>query len=375
MPRPLSRFFPKPVARAVVLFAAALLAACAGGAREGQPRGGGAAIATVNGRAIPASVYEMYLKNAREELRAYEGSEEGRRKIELLREGIVSELIDRELIRQEAERRNLRPEPERVAEEERRAVEQLGGEEKFAAYLAEHKLAREEFMETARSPLFAELLRRELGKDLKVSDEDVASYYESRRADAAFQLPERVTASHILVAARPNLIERQLREERGLEGVELQSAVRAEVEARRARAEGLRLKLHKPVGLAGGPDFAALAREFSDDAGTRGAGGALGTFARGSHAKAFDDAAFALKAGEVSRVVQTDFGFHVIKVTAREPARSLTLEEAAPEIRRRLLAAREAETLAAWLKEARRAARIRVAESARVGALREFAAL
>jgi peptidyl-prolyl cis-trans isomerase C len=360
MPKRLSSHVSR--AHLLALFLAPLLAACAGRGQEPSA----ASVARVGGREIPARVYEMYLKNGRAELGLDERTEEGRRRLELLREGIVAELIERELIRQEAERRGLRPEPARVAEEERRAVAQLGGEEKFGAYLAEHRLSREEYMETVRLPLYGELMRRELTKDLKLSDEEVKAFYESHRGDAEFQAPERVTASHVLVAARPNLIAQQLRAERGLSGEALERATREEVARRRARAEDVRRRA-----LAPGADFAALAREFSDDQGTRERGGALGQFARGSHPRAFDDAAFALRAGEVGPVVETDFGFHVIKVAARELARALTLAEASDAIRRRLLAAREAETLQNWLREARRTARVRVREPFRFGKLRE----
>src|SRR5687768_2701110 len=335
-------------AAALLVCALAPFAACAGRQAAGGAQSASRAVAVVEGREIPASLFEMYLRNGREGLGLDETTEEGRRKVALLREGIVSELIDRELIRREAERRGLRPDPARAAEEERRAVEQLGGEEKLRAYLSAHGLTREEFMETARAPLYGELLRRELSKDLKVSDDEVKAFYETRKGEAEFQLPERVAASHILVAARPGVVERQLAEEKGLAGEELKRAVRDEMARRRARAEGLRLRLSKSQGFKT-PDFAELAREQSDDAGTRAAGGALGLFQRGAHAKAFDDAAFALGEGEVSAVVQTDFGFHLIKLERREPARALTYEEAAPDIRRRLLARREAETLKAWL--------------------------
>src|SRR5215204_2246294 len=348
------------------LVCALLLAACAGRGQS-QPD---ATVATVEGRAIPARLFEMYLKSGREGLGLDERTEEGRRRLALLREGVVSELIDRELIRQEAERRSLRPDAARAAEEEQRAVEQLGGEEKFKAYLSAHGLAREEFMETVRAPLYGELLRRELAKDLKAPDEELKTFYEEHRTDAEFRLPERVAASHVLFAARPSVIERQLAEEKGLAGAELRRAADEEMLRRRRRAEGVRLRLFKG-GLGRQADFAALARENSDDAATREQGGALGLFARGSHAKAFDDAAFALKEGEVSAVVQTEFGFHFIKLERREPARTLSFEEAAPDLRRRLLARREAETLKSWLTAARRSANIRVAEPHRTGALRE----
>ncbi len=110
---------------------------------------------------------------------------------------------------------------------------------------------------------------------------------------------------------------------------------------------------------------------FPYDRATRAGGVYRGGFARDSHPRAFDDAAFKLKPGEVSAVVQTDYGFHVIKSAAREPARAQTLEEAAPEIRRRLTAEREAANLKGWLKEARRKADVRLAEPYRFGALKE----
>lgn len=357
-----------------LLACATLCAACAG--RGPQAAGGGAqsqadaTVATVEGRAIPARLFEMYLRNGREGLGLDERTEEGRRRVALLREGVVSELIDRELIRQEAERRRLTLDEGRVAEEERRAVEQLGGEEKLRAYLAAHGLSREEFMDTVHTPLYALLLRRVLGRDLSVSDEELKTFYEAHKSDAEFQLPERVSASHVLVAARPSVVEARLRDEKGLAGDALRKAVDEEMRRRRARAEEVRLRLLKG-GAGRQDDFAALAREFSDDAATREQGGALGSFQRGSHSKAFDDAAFALREGEVSALVQTEFGFHVIKLERREPARALTFEEAAPDLRRRLLARREAETLKAWLTAARRSAKVRVAEPFRTGALRE----
>src|SRR5918992_3783659 len=92
----------------------------------------------------------MFLRNRREALGIDEGREEGRRKLAELREGVVSELIDRAVISHEAERRGLRVTPEMLAERERREIEKLGGEERFNAYLAEHDLTREDYREVTR---------------------------------------------------------------------------------------------------------------------------------------------------------------------------------------------------------------------------------
>ncbi len=326
-------------------------------------------VATVNGKEIPTKLYQMYLKNGREALGLDPNTDEGRRKIDQLREGIVSELIDRALIAQEAQRRGLDIATDKLAAAEQRAIQQFGGEQKFDEYLKGFGLSRAEYSEVSKSELYGEIMRNELSKDLSVSDKEISDYYQAHSSEPNFQQSERVTAAHILIAARPNLIEQQLSQEKGLSGAQLQTAVREEMARRRQRAEDLRRK------AAGGADFAKLARESSEDPGTRDGGGSLGTFTRDTHAKAFDEAAFQLKPGAVSGVVETEYGFHVIKVTAHESARVRTLEEMTPDIRARLLAKLQAEKLTNWLKETRRNARVVINEPFRFGALKtEFPA-
>lgn len=327
-------------------------------------------VALINGRTVSTKLYEMYLKNGREALGIDLNSEEGRRTLEQLKEGIVSELIDRTLIAQEAERRSLQITPERMAEAERKTIAQFGGEQKYDEYLAQNRLTRDEYREVVKTEIYGELMRAELSKDVTVTDGDIKAYYDAHSSEQAFQQPERVTASHILIAARPNLIKGEFEREKKLAGDALAKAVREEMERRRLRAEELRRK------AASGADFARLARESSDDPSSREQGGDLGTFTRDSHPRAFDEAAFALKPGTISSVVQTDFGFHVIKVSAHEQARTMTLAEATQAIRERLMAQREAAKLTDWLKETRRKAAVRINEPFRFGKLKdEFPAM
>jgi parvulin-like peptidyl-prolyl isomerase len=321
-------------------------------------------VATVNDRPLLTKLYEMYLKNGHEYLGLDPKTEEGRTKLEQLREGIVSEMIDRTLIAQEAERLGLTIPPEKMQEALQRTIQQFGGEQKYDAYLAEHHLTRDEYAEVVKSEIYGELMRDELSKGLTVSDEDVKKYYEAHKAEPQFQQPERVTASHILINARPNLISQELQRDKNLSGEALTVAAREELEKRRKAAEALRVK------AAAGADFAALARQHSEDPSSREQGGSLGTFTRNTHTRSFDEAAFALKPGMVSAVVQTEYGFHVIKVTAREAARAQTLAEATPEIRRLLLSERQAAKLTESLKEMRRKAKVHINEPFRFGALK-----
>lgn len=355
--------------QAVVALACCVFSlACAGNTSSTQSGANAAelpaVVATVNDRPISTRLYEMYLKNGREELGLDPKTEEGRAKLDQLREGIVSEMIDRTLIAQEAERRGLSIPPEKMRAAEERTVQQFGGEQKYDAYLAEHRLTRDEYREIIKSEIYGELMRQDLSKGLAVTDEEISKYYEAHKMEPQFQRPELVTASHILINARPNLISQQLQRERNLSGEALAKASREELDKRRKLAEDVRRR------AAAGADFAALARQYSEDPSSREQGGSLGTFARNSHTSGFDDAAFALQPGQLSAVVQTEYGFHVIKVTSREAARAQTLAEATPEIRRLLMAEREAAKLTESLRELRRKARVRLNEPFRFGALK-----
>lgn len=129
-----------------------------------------------------------------------------------------------------------------------------------------------------------------LERDTTVSDAELKSYYEQNAG--RYTAPEERRARHILVKA-----ERE------------QPA--AERDKARAKAEQLLARLRANPG-----DFAALARADSDDTGSAAEGGELGFIARGAMVKPFEDAVFALKPGEISAVVETDFGYHLIQLEA-----------------------------------------------------------
>lgn len=129
---------------------------------------------------------------------------------------------------------------------------------------------------------------------VEVTDGDVAEYYELHKDDA-FSVPEQVRARHILVKVPPDA------------DADAKSAARKQAEDLLAQVK------------AGG-DFAALAKEHSGDPGSAAKGGDLGLFGRGRMTPAFEDAAFALQAGGLSDVVETPFGFHIIKVEEHQSA-------------------------------------------------------
>jgi peptidyl-prolyl cis-trans isomerase D len=137
------------------------------------------------------------------------------------------------------------------------------------------------------------LSAEELARSIALSEDDIKGYWEQNRA--RYTTAEQRRASHILIRLEPG-------------------APAAERDKAMARAKALVAQAR------GGADFAALARANSQDPGSAAQGGDLGAFTRDAMVKPFADAAFALKVGEVSDVVQSDFGLHVIRLTAIQPA-------------------------------------------------------
>jgi len=136
----------------------------------------------------------------------------------------------------------------------------------------------------------------------EVKTEDARKYYEEHQSD--FGTPEERHVAHILVAVAA-------------------AAPQAEQDAARAKAE--KLLQQAKMNSAG---FADLAKQNSQDPGSAANGGSLGYFGRGMMVKPFEDAAFTLEKGEISELVKSDFGYHIIKLLAVKPAKLLPFDEA-----------------------------------------------
>jgi peptidyl-prolyl cis-trans isomerase D len=123
---------------------------------------------------------------------------------------------------------------------------------------------------------------------IDVNEEALEQYFEDHRTE--FVAPEERAMRHILISVSPN-------------------ATEEEVQAARNKADDLLMQVRE------GGDFASLAKENSDDPGSAGSGGDLGWVERGLMVPPFEQAAFELNKDEVSELVRTDFGFHIIQVT------------------------------------------------------------
>lgn len=140
-----------------------------------------------------------------------------------------------------------------------------------------------------------------LAPQMQVSSEELKKYYEEHASE--FGQPEERQASHILVSIARNVSE-------------------ADKEAARVKAEELLKQVRQSP-----KSFAEIAKKHSQDTGSAANGGDLGFFTRGAMVKPFDDAVFQMKVDEIRGPVQTDFGYHIIKLTAIKPGKMLDFDE------------------------------------------------
>jgi peptidyl-prolyl cis-trans isomerase C len=168
-----------------------------------------------------------------------------------------------------------------------------------------------------------ELLDKEVLKGTLVSDEQVSAFYKEN--PERFKQPAQVKASHILIEVS-------------------QDASATKKEKARTTLQGLKQRIES------GASFSVMAQEYSDCP-SKARGGDLGFFTKEQMVPPFSEAAFELSPGEVSDLVETRFGYHLIKVTERKPEHTLAFNDVKKEISARLRREEEGKRINAYLKK------------------------
>jgi peptidyl-prolyl cis-trans isomerase C len=203
----------------------------------------------------------------------------------------------------------------------------------FQRALEARQMTSEQLRSDARVQLTIErLLEAHVGAAAVTTDAEARAFYDKN--PDKFKQDDKVRASHILLKVDPKAPETTRQQTRG----------RIDALLKRARS---------------GEDFAVLAAKHSQD-GTARQGGDLGYFARPEMVPAFSQAAFALKPGEISDIVATEYGFHIIKVTDRKPAATVPYEQASEQIVEFLTRQKKQERAGQFVDEVKKRARIEV---------------
>ena len=233
----------------------------------------------------------------------------------LIKERVVNELIVRELLEQEMDKRDIKVTKEDTENAIKEIVDKVGSKEQLQQILKQNGVSAADFRKDLAQEVRMKKLAKELGNS-DVSDADAKKYYNENIKQ--FKYPEKVRASHILIAVNPQEIEEIItsnKENAGLSKEEIKKKVDAEIAAKKAKADKVLAEVKKDPS-----QFAKIAKENSDDTTTAVKGGELGFFSAQEMVPEFSKAAFSMKPNTVSGLVKTNFGYHIIMVTDRMAA-------------------------------------------------------
>ncbi|MRR55785.1 MAG: peptidylprolyl isomerase [Deltaproteobacteria bacterium] len=249
---------------------------------------------------------------------------------------VLEQLISAELLYQAGKKLKIADVDGRVAAQMKLGKSKFPSTAAYDKALKESGLTEKELEEFARKEIYINnLIEQEIASKVTVSDEDVKKFYDEN--PDKFKQSESVQASHILIGVDPKLT--------------------AEEKAKaKEKAAGL-LKRAKA-----GEDFAALAKDNSTCPSAP-QGGSLGYFGKGQMVPEFEKAAFALKPGEISEIVETKFGYHIIKVTDKKAAGTVSFNDAKNDITNYLKIQKIQQNISTYIDKLRKEAKVEISNS------------
>ncbi len=248
-----------------------------------------------------------------------------------IKKRVLENLIARELLYQESQKKGVKVDQKEIEAQLTALKGRFPSEVEFKKALSTMNLTEAELrFQFERDLAIRKLFDDQIGGKSVVSEKESRAYYDSNLE--SFKKPEQVRASHILIKVDPGADE----------------AKKAEA---RTKIESLQAKLKN------GEDFGALAKEYSEGpSGPK--GGDLGFFGRGQMVKPFEETAFTMKPGQVSGMVETRFGYHLIMVIERTPESTLSYEEVKDRLEQYLKQQKAQETIAAYVETLKGKAKI-----------------
>jgi peptidyl-prolyl cis-trans isomerase C len=294
-----------------------------------------AVVARVNG----VDIKKDELLRQAEEMRARVAQASGGRQVPELDDSfykeILSSMVAQTLLLQDAARQGVTVTDQEVKTQIEAMMKRFPDAATFQKALSSQGMTEQDLEQNVRrEALTQRYLSTKVFNDVKVSDQAAKEFYDKNQEQ--MQRPERVHVRHILVQVKPD-------------------APAADKQKAKAKAEDLLERAQ------GGEDFAKLAAENSDDPGSKGRGGDLSWLTRGQTVPPFDQAAFALtKPNELSPVVESQFGYHVIQLLEHGSASTVSFEEAKGRITQVLKQKQAGEKLQARVEQLKKQGKVAV---------------
>ncbi len=245
----------------------------------------------------------------------------------MIKDKVVNELIIRTLIEDEVNKRGIKVSNKDAEEALQKAIEQVGSKAKFNEILKQYGVSLAEF----KKDLVEEVKMKKLVDMLEkvtVTEADAKKYYNQNLSK--FKYPDKVRASHILIAANEEEIKESIKADSKnaqISDSELKSLVDKQMAEKLKKANEVLVLVQKDPSA-----FAKIAKESSEDVESAKQGGDLGFFAQQEMVEPFAKAAFAMKPNTISGIVKTPYGYHIIMVTDRKAAGQDSFEKVKSDI-------------------------------------------
>jgi peptidyl-prolyl cis-trans isomerase C len=315
----------------MILLVLTLLMLMAWAARS-QPSGGGGVDVAAKVNGVPITTSELNRSFQAHVQVPYAQVQEDPRAKQVLHQ-LLDTLIDRELLLQQAKSLKMAVPAQQVDTQLQQLRQRFPSPEAFEQALTAQNLSLDSVKKDVENQLLRQqLVQKEILDKVKVSADDVQTFYAQNKDKYVEE--EQVRARHILIKVPPD-------------------ANQAD-DAKLKRKADDALKRAKQ-----GEDFAALATEVSED-GSKETGGDLGFFPRGRVVAPFEEVAFTLPPGQISDIVRTQFGYHIIKVEEHKAGRALAFDEAKPQAQTDLTEQRTYERYQQYLAGLRGKAKVEV---------------
>ncbi len=257
------------------------------------------------------------------------------KRYEEIRNQVLNQLIDEELLIQEARRRGLSVSKNELENQVKLMKNAYPSQKIFEKELAKTGQSYKEWVKKIkRRLLIRKLWKTAVTDHIHITDDSVYAYYLQNKNK--FYIPDRLHLAHILISVNPGAMEAGWKE--GLK-----------------KADNLYRQ------LINGADFASMARQYSNDSTSAKKGGDLGWRHVGQLMPELDEVAKTLKVGQISKPIRTIFGYHILKLLAREQGRQLSFNEIdRDKLKKRLQKKRAAELGQNLIKQLRAKASIRI---------------